>query len=132
MKTPHHQFGQTAEMLAQQYLREKGFRILERNVRLPGGELDIIARHSDTLVFVEVKARRTAKFGGASYAINGRKEQRLIKLAAQYLALRSHSDYPDHQPCRFDVILCQRVSNGSLEIQHIENALEVSGRDLQW
>ena len=131
MKADDRLFGQSAEVLAEQYLRKKGYRILERNVRLPGGELDMVVRHGDLLIFVEVKARRTEQYGGSPYAVHGRKERRLIKLAAQYLAYHHH-DSPGYQLCRFDVILCQKIGNGPLEIQHIENAFEVSGQDLRW
>ena len=131
MKSDDQQFGKSAEGLAEQLLRKKGYRILERNIRLPGGELDMIVRYGDMLVFVEVKARRTEKYGGAPYAIHRRKEERMIKLAAQYLA--QHTPETAHpRPCRFDVILCQQNSNGPIEIQHIENAFEVSGQDLRW
>ena len=91
----------------------------------------MIAQHGDILVFVEVKGRRTERYGGAPFAIHGRKEQRMIKLAAQYLAYHNHEMY-GHQLCRFDVILCQKNSHGPLDIQHIENAFEVSGQDLRW
>lgn len=91
----------------------------------------MIVRHGDMLVFVEVKARRTSKYGGAPYAIQRRKEQRMIKLAAQYRAHHNHHS-SDHEPCRFDVILCQQNLNGLIEIQHIENAFEVTGQDLRW
>ena len=86
MKSDGQRFGESAEVLAEHWLRKKGYRILERNIRLPGGELDMIVRHGDMLVFVEVKARRTDEYGGAPYAIPRSKEQRMIKLAAQYLA----------------------------------------------
>ena len=131
MKSGDQQFGESAEILAEQLLRKKGYRILERNFRLPGGELDMIVRHDGMLIFVEVKARRTDKHGGASYAIHRLKEQRMIKLAAQYLARHS----PGHsgpEPCRFDVILCQQTIDGRMDIHHIENAFEVSGQDLRW
>ncbi|UCE63621.1 MAG: YraN family protein [Nitrospirota bacterium] len=131
MKSDGQRFGEAAEILAQQWLRKKGYRILERNIRLPGGELDMIVRHGDMLVFVEVKARRTDKYGGAPYAIHRSKEQRMIKLAAQYMAQLSPETF-HAGPCRFDVILCQQKLNGPIEIQHIENAFEVSGEDLRW
>ena len=124
-------FGESAEVLAEHWLRKKGYRILERNIRLPGGELDMIVRHGNMLVFVEVKARRTDKYGGAPYAIPRSKEQRMIKLAAQYMA--QHTPKTSHPgPCRFDVILCQQNLDGPVDIQHIENAFEVSGEDLRW
>ena len=129
MKSENQRFGELAERLAEKLLRNKGYRILERNVRLPGGELDLIVSHEDVLIFVEVKARRTDAFGGASYAIPKSKVQRMISLAGHYVA-RYQSGRIDPPPCRFDVILCQQRLNGPIEIQHIENAFEVTGTDL--
>ena len=131
MKSDDQRFGESAEILAEQMLRKKGYRILDRNVRLPGGELDMIVRQDDMLVFVEVKARRTNNHGGAPYAIHRLKEQRMIKLAAQYMAQHT-PETADPGPCRFDVILCQQNLNGFIDMQHIENAFEVSGQDLRW
>lgn len=121
-------FGQTAESEAERYLRRKGYRILARNDRSPSGELDLVAQVADTLVFIEVKARRTSALGGASHAVDGRKQARLVRLAAQYLArhrVRNRS-------CRFDVVLCRGGSAKPAEIEHIENAFEVPGEDLRW
>jgi len=121
-------FGQDAEWEAERYLRRKGYRILQRNVRSPRGELDLVTQNGDVLVFVEVKARRTAAYGGASYAVDGRKQARLIRLAADYLAhhrLRTRS-------CRFDVVLLKSGAPRRAEIEHIENAFEVPGDDLRW
>ena len=67
-------FGQSAEDLAEQMLRKKGYRIVERNLRVGGGELDFIAEYNGILIFIEVKARRTRQFGGAPYAIDSRKK----------------------------------------------------------
>jgi putative endonuclease len=121
-------FGQDAEWEAERYLRRKGYRILQRNVRSPRGELDLVTANGDVLVFVEVKARRTAAYGGASHAVDGRKQARLIRLAADYLAhhrLRTQS-------CRFDVVLLKSGGSRPAEIEHIENAFEVPGDDLRW
>ena len=85
-------FGKEAEVVAEQYLRKHGYRIVGRNVRFPNGELDIVAKKDGTIVFIEVKARRTNHFGGASYAVTPHKQQRLIFLAAQYLACHQLSD----------------------------------------
>ena len=62
---PRKLFGQEGESAAEQYLRNKGYRILARNVRSSVGELDLVAEDGQVLVFVEVKARRTDAFGGA-------------------------------------------------------------------
>ena len=128
MKSHRHLFGQKAEGLAAKLLQKKGYRIIGRNVRLPGGELDMVAQLDEVVVFVEVKARRTELHGGALHAVSGEKEHRLIKLAAQY---RSQHDL-GQQSCRFDVILCQETPDGTLAIDHIENAFEVAGQDLRW
>lgn len=121
-------FGRAAEDAAERFFRQQGYVVMDRNVRMANGEIDLIARHGDTIVFVEVKARRTEEFGGAVYAIDRRKEKRLIRLASQYLAQHGLSQ----RPCRFDVILCQGDSKTSDQIQHIEHAFEVSGDDLRW
>lgn len=128
MTTERRLVGQRAEAAAERYLRRKGYRILERNVRSPIGELDLVARAGEVLVFVEVKARRTSAHGGASYAVDERKQARLVRLAALYLAqhrLRNPS-------CRFDVILCTGGAGTPDGIEHIENAFEVPGEDLRW
>jgi putative endonuclease len=87
-----------------------------------------VARAADVLVFVEVKARRTSAYGGAPHAVDNRKQSRLVKLAAQYLAKHSLKN----RECRFDVVLCTQDATGHLEIEHIEHAFEVPGDQLQW
>jgi putative endonuclease len=121
-------FGHAAETLAERYLRRKGFRILERNRRSITGEMDLIAETGDVLVFVEVKARRTRRFGGAASAVDVRKQKRLIRLAAQYLAYHRIQN----RPCRFDVVLYDGDPADSSGFDHIENAFEVPGEDLRW
>ncbi len=120
--------GPAAEAEAARLLQGKGYRILARNLRLPGGELDLVAEAAGVLVFVEVKARRSAAFGGARYAVGGRKRTRLIRLAAQYLAQRRLK----HQPCRFDVVLCHGAAARPDCLEHIENAFQVPEDDLRW
>ena len=121
-------FGQIAESEAERYLRRKGYRILARNDRSSCGELDLVAQQAGTLVFIEVKARRTTAFGGASYAVDGRKQARLVRLAAEYLARHRVRNLS----CRFDVVLCRGEMAKPVEIEHIENAFEVPGEDLRW
>lgn len=122
------QFGRESERVAERYLRRQGYTILERNARLPEGEIDLVARKGAVVVFVEVKARRTSAMGGAVFAVNGEKQQRLIRAAAQYLAVRRMHN----QPSRIDVVVIQHISSGEATIEHIENAIEVSGQDLRW
>jgi len=128
MLSPSQSFGQSAENLAEQMLQKKGYRILERNVRVGGGELDLIAQHHETLVFIEVKGRRTNQFGGAPYAIDARKKRQIIKLASYYLSQHGLSN----QLCRFDVILISGTNQDSPKLTHLEQAFEVSSSDWQW
>jgi len=120
--------GQEAEAAAERLLRQKGYRILDRNVRVGRGELDIVARVGETVIFVEVKARRTDSYGGAPHAVTARKERQLVRLATRYLA----SHRLDQQPCRFDVLLYDAGNPASPVLEHIENAFEVSGDDRRW
>ncbi|MEO5957168.1 MAG: YraN family protein [Nitrospiraceae bacterium] len=128
MLDPRKLFGQAGESAAEEYLRHKGYRIVARNLRSPRGELDLVAEDGHVLVFVEVKARRTDSFGGAIHAVHQRKQEKLIQLAAQYLA-RHHIK---NRLCRFDVVLLQGTDAVAPQIEHIQNAFEVSGDDLRW
>lgn len=91
--------GQLAEDRAQAMLTANGLRVLARNFRCKGGEIDLIMRDGDSLVFVEVRYRRSSNFGGALSSVDQRKRQRLIHAAQVYLATN-----PWEGPCRFDVV----------------------------
>lgn len=121
-------FGHTGETEAERRLRRQGYRILARNYRTRLGELDLVAESGESLVFVEVKSRRTGDFGGARHAVDARKQARMIRLAAQYLARHDIHD----RPCRFDVIVCEGDLDHPLAIDHVQNAFEVPGDDLRW
>jgi putative endonuclease len=125
---PRRLFGQEGEARAERYLRKKGYRIVAKNLRSSLGELDLVAEDGQVLVFVEVKARRTTNFGGAVHAVHPRKQNTLIRLAAQFLA---HHHWTD-RPCRFDVVLLQGTETAAPQIEHIQNAFDVSGDDLRW
>ena len=131
IRDPRKLFGQAGESAAERHLRHKGYRIVARNLRSMAGELDLVAEDGQVLVFVEVKARRTGAFGGAIHAVHQRKQEKLIQLAAQYLARHHIKD----RPCRFDVVLLQGTQGTEAvasQIEHIQNAFEVSGDDLRW
>ena len=119
---PRRQFGQASEMWADQFLVAKGYRILDRNVRTEIGELDLVADDRGVVVFVEVKGRRTEAFGGALLAVDHRKQAKLTKLAAQYLARRHWSE----KVCRFDVVLVQGEPSVQGQIEHLQNAFDVA------
>jgi putative endonuclease len=92
--------GKLGEDTAVAELERRGYAILERRYRTARGEIDIIARDGDTLVFVEVKVRETAECGTAAEAVTPDKRRRLGCMAADYLARRDITS----QSCRFDVV----------------------------
>ena len=104
--TPKQVAGNAAEDLAVTHLERAGLRILTRNYRVRGGEIDCIALDGNTLVFVEVRLRRNARFGGAAASIDTRKQQRIIHAARCYLM--RHSQQAE-RPCRFDCVLLDRL-----------------------
>jgi putative endonuclease len=92
--------GKLGEDLACAELARRGYEILERRYRTRYGEIDIIARSGASLVFVEVKARDGNAFGGGEAAVTVCKQQRIVRMAIDFLARRRLQD----QPCRFDVV----------------------------
>src|SRR6266576_1263233 len=92
--------GISGEDLACDELRRRGYAILDRRYRTRFGEIDIIARDGDTIVFVEVKARLTDDFGGAAAAVTRWKQRRIAGMAVDYLSRRRLHECP----CRFDVV----------------------------
>jgi len=94
------QLGAIGEDAAMRVLRRRGYRIRDRNVRCPMGELDLVAEEGSTLVFLEVKTRSTSDYGSPFEAISPFKRRRLQRLAVYYLATRRLTD----RPCRFDAV----------------------------
>ena len=107
------QRGNSAEDRAATELARHGYEIVERNYRCKLGELDIVARDGDTLVFVEVRLRHTADRGTALAAVTRRKQRQVVKVARAYL----HHRKPRFERCRFDVI---GITAGQLT--HIKSA----------
>jgi len=93
--------GRAAEERACHYLADRGLVLLERNYRCRRGEIDLILRDADTLVFVEVRYRRQASFGSAAESVDRHKQTRLSACARQYLQARPHAA---RTGCRFDVV----------------------------
>lgn len=108
--------GRLGEDAAADLYVELGFEIVERNYRCVGGEIDVIATDGKVLVFCEVKTRRTDRWGDPSEAVGYRKQQRLRRLAATWLAERRAG-----LPVRFDVISILADGNG-LTIEHLPDA----------
>jgi len=113
--------GAMGERMAAQYLEAKGFLIRESNYRVLEGEIDIIAEEVGTLVFVEVKTRRSIKFGLPEEAITRKKRARLIKAALNYLEERQYHDVN----WRFDLIAIECHPNGEVSrIEHVEDIIQ--------
>ena len=91
--------GQQAEKDARRYLTQQGLIFISKNYRAPFGEIDLIMREDDALVFVEVRYRRDQRYGGSLESITRAKQQKLIKTAQHYLCY-----HPTHLAPRFDVI----------------------------
>ncbi len=121
----HLALGEAGESQAARLLEAKGYRIEARNVRAGGVEMDLIARRGPLIVFVEVKTRRTQRFGPPEGAVDAAKQARLLRGAAAWLA-----EHPARGArIRFDVIaLCLREGAGSTEwrSRHIEGAFDAS------
>ncbi|REL30726.1 YraN family protein [Thalassotalea euphylliae] len=97
--------GEQTEQLAAQHLREQGLNCLTCNFSSKYGEIDIIAQDGEVLVFVEVKYRKQANYGGAIAAISAAKQQKLKLCASFYLQQAQLNEY--NTPCRFDVVALQ-------------------------
>lgn len=106
--------GREKEALAESYLKEQGYKILQKNSYSYFGEIDLVAKDGIYLAFVEVKYRKTQKRGYALEAITQKKRQRIYNTAKYYLY---QNQIPLDTPCRFDVVAIQ-----GQEIQLIKNA----------
>lgn len=93
--------GRDAESLAERFLARRGLVPVSRNYRCRRGEIDLVMRDADTLVFVEVRRRTSRAFGGGADSVDARKQARLVAAAEHYLMANRIGD--DH-PCRFDVV----------------------------
>ena len=112
--------GAAAERLAGAWLRRRGLRPLDANYRCRAGEIDLVMRDGDTLVFVEVRYRRNDRFGSAAESVNRVKQHRIIRAASRYL--QQHPRWAD-EVCRFDVISVSGDA-GNPEIEWIRHAFE--------
>ena len=103
--------GGRAETLAAEFLVAQGLSIVERNFRCRRGEIDIIARDGDTLVFAEVRLRTRSDYGGAAASITARKRARMTAAALFYLGRRARTA----PPCRFDALLLDGLHADRIE-----------------
>ena len=122
MKLTKQQLGITGEKEALTLLENKGYEIVEKNFRCFLGEIDLIMKHGEELVFIEVRSRTDTSFGEPYETVNMKKQNKLYKLAEYYLSLKELHD----RACRFDVISLILTHEGSVrKIEHIENAFGV-------
>ncbi len=124
MGTAHLERGERAEAIAAAMLEQAGYRILDRNVRYPCGEIDLVVqnRNGQDIVFVEVRFRRSPDFGGPLASVHTIKQRRLQAAAQLWL---QQNDRQGRLNCRFDVIgFCGNLDPARAE--WIENALEGS------
>jgi putative endonuclease len=110
--------GKKGEEIAERFLIQKGFKIIEKNYRIRGGEIDIVAIDGDTVVYVEVKTRTTDEFGYPEESITPRKIKFLVRTAKFYR--NSRKNLPDLE--RIDVISIDFSNPAQALIKHIKNA----------
>lgn len=103
--------GKIAEALAARFLEKHGLSILARNFRCRGGEIDLVCRDKRTLVFVEVRLRRNAAYGGAGASVTVSKQRRIALAAQHYLLAHATAD----SCCRFDCVLLDALDETHIE-----------------
>jgi putative endonuclease len=114
------QYGAQSESLAARLLKQRGYTILKTNYRTPLGEIDIIARDRDTIVFVEVKARRSLGFGGPKWAVTPKKQRKISMVALYYLKTTRQSQ----AKARFDVVAIRSLTEPP-QVEIIQNAFDL-------
>jgi putative endonuclease len=114
------QYGAQSESLAARLLKRRGYTILETNYRTPLGEIDIIARDRDTIVFVEVKARRSLGFGGPKWAVTPKKQRKISMVALYYLKTTRQSQ----AKARFDVVAIRSLAEPP-QVEIIQNDFDL-------
>ena len=121
LRGPHR--GAPGEALACRHLEGQGFVILARNYRCRSGEVDVVARHGDTTVFVEVKDRHGASHGTGCDSVTFGKRRRIVRAARLYAS----SHRLDETPLRFDVVSIDWTEAGRPVIRHDQGAFDVDG-----
>lgn len=112
--------GFEAENIALAYLEACGLILVERNFHCRFGELDLIMRTDEMLIFIEVRSRRTARYGTPAESVTLSKQRKLLNAAAVYLQLKQIQ-----LPCRFDVVAITKTNNQS-HIEWIKNAFQLN------
>lgn len=121
-KTDNLTLGEMGEDLAVSFLRRQRYAIVERNFRCKGGEVDIVAREGKTIVFVEVKTRRTTLYGPPQLSVTPFKQRQISKAALTWLAREKMTDVA----ARFDVIAIHLSRTAAPRIEQIKDAFDLA------
>ena len=121
MVNRHIQLGHEGESVAVGFLKKNGYKILERNYQNKLGEIDIVAKDKGTLVFVEVKTRRSDQFGHPKWAVTPRKQRKISMVALYYLK----ENRQRNRKARFDVVTVQERQKTTV-VEIIKNAFELA------
>jgi putative endonuclease len=114
------ELGFIGDKLARDFLKKKGYKMLETNYRCREGEIDIVARKKDYLVFIEVRTKASAGFGSPEESVTASKKEKLISSALTYMS--EHKDLPEFW--RIDFVAVELSPNGkATRIEVIENAI---------
>jgi len=112
--------GQLGEKLARDFLKERGYQVIETNYRSPDGEIDIIVSRDGILVFVEVRTKTSRTFGTPEESVTQRKKQKLVKVAQDYVQTHDRQE----SPWRIDFIAVELDNTGkAVRIEQIEDAV---------
>lgn len=110
--------GLRGERIAARLLKKAGYRIVARNYTCPVGEIDLVAVDADTIVFVEVKSRRSTEVAYPEASVTWSKRRQLTRVARYFLQAKSAQE----RPCRFDVVAVVIPESGKPETEHFVNA----------
>ena len=121
MLNKQQKFGEKGEALAAWYLQKNGYKILERNYRTQLGEIDIIAKEKKTIVFVEVKSRKSIRYGSPKWSVTPQKQRKISMIALQYLKRTNQTD----ARARFDVVAVTS-NRDEPQIEIVKNAFELA------
>ena len=113
-----HEIGKIGENIAVTYLLQNGYIILERNFECKQGEIDIIAKHKNEIIFIEVKTRSSALYGLPKESVNNIKKKHIYKSAEYYV----YKNNLENEPIRIDVIEIYK-KQGKFKLLHIQNAI---------
>jgi putative endonuclease len=120
MHASHLRLGAEGERRAARLLRRRGYRILARNARADGVELDRVAARAGLVAFVEVKTRTSRRYGAPAEAVDARKQARLVRGARAWLQQLPRRP----RRVRFDVVVCERSPDGRWRLEHLEAAFD--------